>query len=383
MPALRDNEPLKVLADKSVFITRYADASAVYNNAKVFASGKKIEFMPKFGADTPLYEHHTTSLVFNDPPLHTRVRRILLGALTTKNFERMEPNIQRLVNELLDKADKKGRIDLVEDFATIVPIEVIGNLLDVPHEERGPLRAWSLVILGALEPVLTPEQMKKGNDAVTEFTTYLKDLVRRRKEKPGDPETDLLTRLLQGEPGTGEMLTESELLQNCVFLLNAGHETTTNLIANGLVSLYQHPDQLALLQSDPEKYMASAIDELLRFQSPNQLGNRRTTQAAKLGGMELEPGTRIHIGIGAANRDPEQFPNPDRLDITRSPNPHFAFASGVHRCLGEKLAKIEARIAIGGFIKRFPHYRVHEDKAVRSQRARFRGYTEIPVDVHG
>lgn len=186
------------------------------------------------------------------------MRRILLGALTTKNFEKMEPNIQRLVNELLDNADKKGRIDLIEDFATVVPIEVIGNLLDVPHEERGPLRAWSLAILGALEPTLTPEQMKRGNDAVTEFTAYLKDLVRRRKEKPGDPEVDLLTRLLQGEKD-GEKLEEREILQQCVvglheersvmesaksmgthpcfllnpqFLLNAGHETTTNLIVS-------------------------------------------------------------------------------------------------------------------------------------------------------
>jgi cytochrome P450 len=197
---------------------------------QTFSSGKKLEFAPKYGVDSPLYEHHTTSLVFNDPPLHTRVRRILLGALTTKNFERMEPNIQRLVNELVDAAEKKGTIDLIEDFSILIPIEVIGNLLDVPHHERGPLRKWSLYILGALEPTLTETQMKNGNNAVTEFTTYLRELVRKRKEKPGDPEVDLLTRLLQGEKD-GEKLTESELLQNCVFLLNAGHETTSNLVS--------------------------------------------------------------------------------------------------------------------------------------------------------
>ena len=381
--AVRDHHPLKVLKDGSIFASRFADVQTIYNTSKIFTSGKKIEFLPKFGCKTPLYEHHTTSLIFNDQPLHTRVRRILLGSLTTKTFEKMEPDIQRLVDGLLDAAASKGWIDLVEDFATVIPIEVIGNLLDIPHDERGSLREWSLAILGALEPVISQEQMDAGNCAVEEFTSYLRDLVQRRRENPGDPNVDVLTRLLQGEKDTGEALTESQLLQNCIFLLNAGNDTTINLIANGLVNLYQNPDQLELLLSDVDKYIDPAIDELLRFESPVQLGNRRTVAPVVLGGKLIDEGTRIQIGIGAANRDPAQFPNPDRLDILRSPNNHHAFAGGIHRCLGEKLARMEGRVAIGSFVKRFPNFRVEMGAVVRTQRARFRGYTTIPCNVRG
>lgn len=381
--AVRDHHPLKRLKDGSVLVTRFKDVSSVYSNPKVYSSSKLVEFLPKFGAGTPLYEHHTTSLIFNDPPVHTRVRRIMLGAANPNNFVKMEPDIQRLVDALLDKAEKKGRIDLIEDFASVVPIEVIGNLLDVPHEERGPLRDWSLAILGALEPVITPEQMAEGNKAVVDFCTYLRDLVRRRLEKPGNPEIDVLTRLLQGESGTGEKLTEVQLLHQCVFLLNAGHETTTNLIANGIVNLWRNKSQLKLLLSDVDKYIDGAIDELLRYESPVQLGNRRTIDKTVLGGIQLDSGTRIQIAIGAANRDPLQFPDPDKLDIQRSPNNHQAFANGIHRCLGERLAKIEGRVAIASFIKRFPNFEVVEEEIVRTNRARFRGYTSVAIDVNG
>jgi len=240
--ALREHEPVKLLPNGSYFLTRYDDLVAAYKNTKLFSSDKKKEFTPKYGACL-LYEHHTTSLVFNDPPAHTRVRRLIMGALSPRAIAGMEPDLIGLVDRLLETIAAKGDADLIEDFAAAIPIEVIGNLLGVPEAERGPLRGWSLAILGALEPVIGAEAFARGNSAVKDFLSYLQILVERRRIRPGNPERDVLTRLIQGE-GNGEdnaeRLTEKELLHNCIFLLNAGHETTTNLIGNGLVALSEH-----------------------------------------------------------------------------------------------------------------------------------------------
>jgi len=237
--ALRETEPVKRMPNGSYFLTRYDDLVTAYKNTKVFSSDKKKEFSPKYG-DSLLYEHHTTSLVFNDPPAHTRVRRLIMGALSPRAIAGMEGDIVKLVDMLLDRLAAKGKVELIEDFASAIPVEVIGNLLDVPHDEREPLRDWSLAILGALEPVISPEVFARGNKAVKDFLAYLEILVARRREKPGNPDRDVLTRLIQGEDN-GERLTAKELLHNCIFLLNAGHETTTNLIGNGLVALLDHP----------------------------------------------------------------------------------------------------------------------------------------------
>ncbi len=375
--ALREHAPVKRLPDGSVMLTRHADLEAVYKDTATFSSDKKVEFGAKYGA-TPLYEHHTTSLVFNDPPLHTRVRRILAGALNPRAISAMEPALVALVDDLLDRAELCGRIDLIEDFASAVPIEVIGNLLGVPHADRGPLRGWSLAILGALEPVLTPEQEARGNVAVADFLAYLEGLVAARRRAMLDPDEDVLSRLIAGE-GSGERLSEKELLHNCIFLLNAGHETTTNLIGNGLVVLAQWPGEKQRLIAQPA-LIKSAVEEILRFESSNQLGNRITTVATSIGGVALEAGTPVHLVIGAANRDPAQFPDPDTFDITREPNRHLAFASGPHQCVGLTLARIEGRIAIGRFLARFPGYAL-DGPPVRSPRARFRGFTSVPANV--
>ncbi|MBW0447246.1 cytochrome P450 [bacterium M00.F.Ca.ET.228.01.1.1] len=373
--ALRTHEPVKRMPDGSLFLTRFRDVQAVYRDPKTFSSDKTVEFRPKYG-DSPLYTHHTTSLVFNDPPRHTRVRKLIAGALTARAIAAMEPGLVRLVDGLLDAAAERKRIDLIGDFASAIPVEIIGNLLDVPHAERAPLRDWSLAILGALEPSLTPAQFERGNRAVSEFVDYLRDLVARRRRKPGDPQHDVLTRLIQGEAG-GEQLSEEELLQNCIFILNAGHETTTNLIGNGLVTLTEWPDQRAALLAEPG-LIESAVEECLRFESSNQLGNRMTTVDTEIGGLPVARGTPITLCIGAANRDPDQFPEPDRFDIRREPNRHLAFGFGIHQCAGLSLARLEARIAIGRFVQRFPAYRLDGDP-VRGGRVRFRGFAEVPL----
>src|SRR5437764_4082914 len=243
--ALRAHAPVKPMRDGSWFLTRYDDVVAVYRDPKVFSSDKKSEFAPKYGA-TPLYEHHTTSLVFNDPPLHARVRRSILGALSQRHVAAMEPGLAALVGQLLDRMAERRDVDLIDDFAAAIPVEIIGNLLRVPRSDRAPLRGWSLAILGALEPVLTAQRAEAGNRAVTEMLAYLKTLVDERRQHPGDPDTDVLTRLIEGEEN-GERLTEKELLHQCIFLLNAGHETTTNLIGNALHALTEWPGEKAKL----------------------------------------------------------------------------------------------------------------------------------------
>ena len=378
--ALRADAPVRGMPDGSVLLTGYRACEAVYRDARVFTSDKQAEFGPKYGVGSPLYQHHTTSLVFNDPPLHTRVRRLIAGALTLRATDAMAAPLVAWVDHLLDRMAAKAAageaVDLIEDFASAIPIEVIGNLLGVPVARRGPLRDWSLAILGALEPSLTPDQLALGHRAVSDFVDYLRGLVSDRRARPGDAATDVLTRLIRGEAG-GEQLSETELVQNCIFILNAGHETTTNLIGNALVALLQWPDQQRLLTEQPG-LIREAVEEFLRFESSNQLGNRLSSADAVVGGVALPAGTRITLCIGAANRDPEVYTDPDRLDITRSPNRHLAFGFGAHQCVGMSLARLEGRVAIGRFLQRFPAYAL-AGPPVRGGRVRFRGFLRVPL----
>ncbi|HEX9772025.1 MAG TPA: cytochrome P450 [Steroidobacteraceae bacterium] len=376
--ALREHEPVKRMPDASYLLTRYADCAFVYKHPKLFSSDKKKEFKPKYG-DSLLYEHHTTSLVFNDPPLHTRVRRLIAGALTPKAIAEMQPGLVVLVDHLLERMAHERGVDLIKDFAAAIPVEIIGNLLTVPNDQRASLREWSLAILGALEPVVTPEALERGNRAVRDFIAQLEGLVGERRANPGNPERDVLTRLIQGEEN-GEQLTAVELLHNCIFLLNAGHETTSNLIGNGLVALHQHPQQKERLIAQPD-LIKPTIEEILRFESSNQLGNRITTEAVEVGGVQMPAETQLTLSIGAANRDPEQFADPERFDIGRTPNRHLAFGAGIHQCAGMTLARLEGTIAISRFLARFPHYELVGDP-VRGGRARFRGFLSVPCNVN-
>jgi cytochrome P450 len=301
-----------------------------------------------------------------------------MGAVNQRAIARMEPGLVALVDGLLDRMGGKGRADLIEDFAAQIPIEVIGNLLDVPRDERGPLRGWSLAILSALEPAPGPDILERGNRAVREFLDYLGRLIAARRRAPGDPDADVLTRLIQGEPD-GERLTEKELMHQCIFLLNAGHETTTNLIGNGMHALLAHRGELERLARDPA-LVTTAVEELLRFESPLQLNNRVMTAPFEVGGRSFSAGTFVTLGVGAANRDPAQFPEPDRLDIGRKPNRHVAFGHGDHACAGMNVARVEGRIAFARLIARFP--RIALDGAPeRDRRVRFRGLRHLPVTL--
>jgi len=376
--ALREEDPVHAMEGGGVFLSRYDDAVAVYRDPRA-SSDKKIEFKPKFG-DSPLYEHHTTSLVFNDPPLHTRVRSLITGAMNQRAIARMESGVATLVDQLLDDFPEQAAIDFIADFAARIPVEVIGNLLDIPGAERAPLRDWSIAILSGLEPKPSAPMLERGNRAVVEFKSCLERIVADRRRKPGDFDSDVLTRLIQGEKD-GTRLDTLELYHNCIFLLNAGHETTTNLIGNGLWLLLKDRSQLARLLENPA-LIPVAIEEMLRCEGPIQLNNRRLTAPMDLGGRTLPEGTSITIGIGAANRDPRQFADAARFDVARKPNRHVAFGHGEHACAGMNVARMEARIAFSRLLARFPAIAAAGEPE-RDRRVRFRGFRRFPVRPKG
>jgi cytochrome P450 len=307
---------------------------------------------------------------------------LLAPAFTPRALGRLQPQIEASVKRLLDRAAERGSIDLIDDFAAAIPIQLIGDLLNLRLDERGPLRDWSLAILGALEPTLSAQQFQTGVRAVAEFKTYLGHHIRRETKAGRSGAGEVLAALIGGSEFNtnapeNERLSELELIHNCIFLLNAGHETTTNLIGNGIDLLIRHPVALSDLRAHPELIDAT-VEEFLRMESSNQLGNRRAACDTVLGGVHMQAGTYVHIGIGAANRDPAQFPDPDRLDIRRQPNRHLAFGTGIHACAGMSLARMEARVAIGKLVARFSEIEP-AGGATRGNRARFRGFAHYPV----
>jgi cytochrome P450 len=367
--ALRDHDPIHRMPDGSYFLSRYDDCATVYRDPETWSSDKRVDFRPNLGSSS-LYEHHTTSLVFNDPPYHSRVRKLLAPAFTPRALKALQPRIEALVDRLLDRAAARGSIDLIADFASAIPLQLIGD--------------WSLAILGALEPVLTPEQFQLGTKAVDDFKLYLRDLVARRSREQHLDEGEILSKLIAAselapDGGSGDRMTDLELLHNCIFILNAGHETTTNLIGNGVDLLIRNPDAMRELREHPE-LIETAVEEFLRVESSNQLGNRRAAKDTTLGGVAMPQGTYIHIGIGAANRDPAQFSEPDRLDIRRHPNRHLAFGTGIHACAGMSLARMEAQVAIGRLVQRFASIN-RAGEFVRGGRARFRGFLRYPLNL--
>ena len=381
--ALRETDPIHRMPDGSYFLTRYQDCLAVYRDTDTWSSDKKLDFRPNF-ADSLLYEHHTTSLVFNDPPYHTRVRKLLAPAFTPRALRELQARIETLVDRLLEAAAQRGEIDLIADFAAAIPIQLIGDMLGIPQGERAPLRDWSLAILGALEPALGEEQFATGVGAVAEFKDYLDHIVTDRLRNDASDPAEILSKLIGASAYAtpaqdGERLSKLELIHNCIFLLNAGHETTTNLIGNAVDLLIRHPAAMSELRRHPD-LIETAVEEFLRMESSNQLGNRRALKDTTLGGVTLPAGTYVHIGIGAANRDPAQFADPDRLDIHREPNRHLAFGTGSHACAGMSLARMEAQVAIGRLLQRFATI-APSGAFVRGGRARFRGFKSYPVRV--
>ncbi|EBA10207.1 cytochrome P450 [Sagittula stellata] len=377
LAALRQKAPLHRNPDGSVYLTRYDDVLKVYQS-RTMSSDKAETFDEKFGV-CPLNTHHTSSLVFNDPPYHTVVRKLLSGAFTPRKLAEFEPLTENIVDRLLDRVEEMGRFDLIDDFAKVLPTEIISFMLGIPEEHRARLRGYSLAILGALDPVVPPDKLEEGNRAVAEFGAILGDLIDHRRRHPDAArQGEVLQSLIFGEHD-GRRLTREELIQNCIFLLNAGHETTTSLVGNAIGLLLDFPYQHRMLLDDPG-LIATAVEEFLRVESPLQIGNRLAGEDIALSAGLLPKGTYIHTSIAGANRDPEVFSNPDVLDITRRPNRQIAFITGIHVCLGATLARVEGRIAVGRFVARFPRLALNGERR-RVPLARFRGWATLPVSV--
>jgi len=375
---LRQESPVHENSDGSVYLTRYQDCLAVYRSRDML-SDKTEAFGEKFG-QCPLLEHHTTSLIFNDPPYHTVVRKLISGAFTPRKLREMEALIETIVDDLLNTIAEENTIDMVADFGTILPTEIISFMLGIPKEFRQKLRGYSISILGALDPVVSNERMHAGNQAVSEFSEILNDLINYRRENPDSAQQgEVLESLIFGEH-EGRKLDQKELIQNCIFLLNAGHETTTSLVSNSVSLFLDHPEQHRKLLDDPT-LIEGAVEECLRVESPLQIGNRHAATDFTFGDHKINKGTYIHTSIAGANRDPSVFADPHKFDIERKNNKHIAFITGIHVCLGATLARMEGRIALGKLLTRFPNMQRDGD-AERLPLARFRGFTRLPVKLN-
>ena len=373
---LREKSPIHKNSDGSYILTSYKDLVGVYRNFKIWSSDKKTEFGAKFGA-SPLFEHHTTSVVFVDPPDHTRIRKIFQQSFTPKSILGLEKDINKLVDSYLVMMHEKKKFDFVSDFSFRLPVDVVCSVLGIPSEDRHLIRDWAHKILGALEPKLTPKQLDEGSYAVVNFKQYLKDQIKFRKtRKDVNKANEILSLLIEAE---GLELSETELLHQCIFMLNAGHETSTNMLSHGLNELINNRDQYSLLQKEHRR-IDTAVDEILRFQPPIQINNRRCLEKTILGDIMVPEGTSVHMIIAAANRDPSQFFEPEIFNISRSPNRHLSFGLGIHICVGINLARLEAKVAFQGLLSSFKEINLLKKPNI-ANRIRFREIKEMQVEV--
>jgi cytochrome P450 len=298
----------------------------------------------------PFNKLSENSMFDKEPPDHTRLRSLVHKVFTPRRVESLRGHIQNIADHLLDQVQSNGRMEVLEDFAVPLPVQVIAELLGVPEADRQHLRPWSNDIVKMYELDHTQEQERRAVQAAIEFAAYLRDLSRERRRQPQD---DLISALAAVEDG-GDRLSEDELISVCVLLLNAGHEATVNVIGNGLWALFQFPDQLATLKANPP-LVKTAIEELMRYDTPLQLFRRWVLEDMSYKDFQFRQGDQLSFLYGAANRDPARFANPNALDITREDNPHITFGGGIHYCLGAPLARLELHIAFGTLLRRLPN----------------------------
>jgi len=360
---LTENPVFYHAGTKLWFFTRHKDVDAILRDRRFgrsilhLLSREELDWPPENPAYEPFNKLGRHSMFGMEPPEHTRLHGLVHKAFTPARIRSMHASIQELTTALLDEAEvlcpAQGHFDLLHDFAAPLAVNVISRLLGVPDADLDKLRPWSNAIVKLYELNHTPEQAAAAIQSSQEFADYLKDLARQRRESP---QNDLITALVQVEQA-GDRLTEDELVSTCVLLLNAGHEATVNALGNGWRALFQHPAQLALLRANANNptLIASAVEEILRYDTPVQLFRRWVLEDLTYAGVEFKQGTEIGLMFGAANHDPLAFANPHDLEITRSPNPHIAFGGGVHFCLGAPLARMELQVTYQALLARFPN----------------------------
>ena len=373
--ALREEDPVHQSPLGFWVCTRYDDAVMILRDSRFGREGmaKRMEARLGLTQDTS----RARDMLFQDPPDHTRLRALVSRAFTPRVVEVMRPHIQEIVDGLLDRVDGARAMDVIEDLAYPLPVTVICEMLGVPAADQDIFKTWSTDIARSLDAAVLPadsDAIPRGRDARLGLADYFRSLIATRRK---DAKPDLLSALIAAEE-EGNKLSEGELVSTCMLLLIAGHETTVNLIGNGLLALLQHPDQLRALRDDPG-LIQTGVEELLRFDGPVQRTGRMTTAEVEIGDKRIPRDSVVVSVIGAANRDPKQFADPDRLDVSRKDNRHIAFGFGIHFCLGAPLARLEGQIALGTLLRRMPKLALVSDVPEWRESSTLRGLKSLPV----
>lgn len=369
-----------------VFFSRYDDIAALLRDRRLGRSILHVLSRDELGwpPPNPLMKNfdyfQSNHMLDNEPPKHTRLKGLMLKAFTSARVEGLRGKIQQIVDGLLDRVQDQGSMDLLRDFAEPLPVAVIAELLGVPEADRHWLRPWSAGIVKLYELGYTDEQAKNADQAVVEFSTYVKDLATQRRRRSED---DLISALVRVEE-QGEMLTEDELVSNCILLLNAGHEASVNGTTLGMLSLHHHPDQMALARAAARRgdheFFKTAIEELLRYDTPLPMFERWVLQDLDFNGARLTRGMEVGLLYASGNRDTRRFNNPDRLDLTRKDNPHLTFGLGIHYCIGAPLARVELQTSFETLLKRLPKIHIAKEPVEYTGGFVIRGHKAMPVE---
>ncbi len=359
---------------------RYRDGTAILTDRSFAMTeprewGNANTFEYESAAFERVVENLSRMLLFKNPPDHTRLRGLVSKAFTARAVEALRGRIREIVDELLAAVRESGRMDLIADFAYPLPAMVIAEMLGVPAEDRNRFRGWSRDLAPTIDPMILPDQLERAAAAIDQFSDYLAHLIAARR---AEPRADLLSAMIVAEE-QGDKLSLDELVANAMLLLNAGHETTTNLIGNGTLALLRNPGELARLRSDPA-LLPGAVEELLRYDSPVQMTGRCARIERVVGGTTIEPGQQVIVLIGSANHDPERFADPDRLDVRRGDDEHLSFGGGTHFCLGASLARLEGQIAIGAIVSQLPKLRLATEEPEWRETLTLRGLKSLPVE---
>lgn len=378
--AIRRHDPVHWSFLGVWLLTRHADIVTVLRDPRFSADPRRwTGYRGRYlrhtdGTPGPLASLHAKWLLGIDPPDHTRLRSLTNKAFTPQVAERMRPQIHRMVGRLLDRVAAAGTMDVIADLAYPLPLLVIAHMLGVPEDDCEQLRVWSLELNPSFDPLMPLDVLAHADRIVLEMNEYFRRQVRDRRRQPRD---DLLSALVAAGD-QGDHLSEDELLALCVLLFWAGHETTVNLIGNGVYTLLRHPAELARLREDAS-LAPSAVEEMLRFESPVQLTYRTAVQDLEYGGRQIGSGQQVILSLGAANRDPEAFPDPDRFDIGRRENHHVAFGYGIHFCVGAALARVQAQIAVTALLDRLRMPTLAPKPLEWHRNILVRGLTALPI----
>jgi cytochrome P450 len=373
---LREADPVHQSPLGFWVLTRYEDCVAVLRDQRFGRAGFEGFLESVYGSPAG-YERLPRSMLFQDPPDHTRLRALVSRAFTPRVVEGLRPRIQQVVDGIIDRALDARSMEVIGDLAYPLPVTVISEMLGVPAGDRESIKGWSSDIARSLDAIglqVDPDIVERGRAARRAIGDYFRQLLPERRRQPRN---DLLSLLIAAEE-QGDSLSEGELLSTCILLYIAGHETTVNLIGNGLLALLRHGDQLRRLREEPA-LAASAVEELLRYDGPVQRTARFTTVDVEIGGRAIDKGAMVVTVIGAANRDPAQFPEPDRLDLGRVDNRHIAFGFGIHFCLGAPLARLEGQVALGTLARRLPALALATDRVEWRESQVLRGLKTLPI----